>query len=104
MFQKLTEFEYGERLVSRYQLVTRFYQKRVPFVILICGTGCMGKSTLVTQLAEKVNISNILQTSVVKNVIENFGKIEKQEAASPTTAAAVADEDSQIEKADQKAS
>lgn len=32
----------------------------------------MGKSTMVTQLAEKVNISNILQTSVVKNVIDNF--------------------------------
>ena len=73
LFQKLEEFQYGERLVSRYQLVTRFYQKRVPFVILICGTGCMGKSTLVTQLAEKVNISNILQTSVVKNVMDNFG-------------------------------
>ena len=34
----------------------------------------MGKSTLVTQLAEKVNISNILQTSVVKNVMDNFGQ------------------------------
>ena len=48
LFLKLAEFEYGERLVQRYQLVTRFYQKKVPFVILICGTGCMGKSTLVT--------------------------------------------------------
>ena len=72
LFQKLQEFNYGERLVSRYQLVTRFYQKRVPFVILVCGTSCSGKSTLVTQLAEKVNISNILQTSVVKNVMDNF--------------------------------
>ena len=55
--------------------MTHFYQKRVPFVILVCGTSCMGKSTLVTQLAEKVNISNILQTSVVKNVMDNFGQI-----------------------------
>jgi len=35
----------------------------------------MGKSTLVTQLAERVNISNILQTSVVKQVVTNFDKI-----------------------------
>lgn len=34
----------------------------------------MGKSTLVTQLAERVNISNILQTTVVKQVMENFSK------------------------------
>ena len=61
-------------MVQRYGLVQGFYQKRVPFVILICGTGCMGKSTLITQLAEKVNISNILQTSVVKNVMDNFGQ------------------------------
>ena len=72
---KLSEFEYGQRLISRYQTVTRFYQKRVPFVILICGAGCMGKSTLVTQFAEKVNISNILQTSIVKDVMDNFGQV-----------------------------
>ena len=34
----------------------------------------MGKSTLVTQLAERVNISNILQTTVVKQVMQNFSK------------------------------
>jgi 2-phosphoglycerate kinase len=60
LFEKLNEFKYGSRFVQRYQLVTRFYQKRIPFVIIVCGTECMGKSTLVTQLAERVNISNIL--------------------------------------------
>jgi 2-phosphoglycerate kinase len=32
----------------------------------------MGKSTLITQLAERINISNILQTSIVKQVMDNF--------------------------------
>jgi len=32
----------------------------------------MGKSTLITQLAERINISNILQTSIVKQVVYNF--------------------------------
>ena len=45
---------------------------RKPFVILVCGTKCMGKSTLVTQLAERINISNILQTSIVKQVIKSI--------------------------------
>jgi len=43
----------------------------------------MGKSTLVTQLAEKVNISNILQTSVVKNVMDNFNSPLAPEDTSP---------------------
>lgn len=32
----------------------------------------MGKSTLVTQLAERVNISNILQTGIVESVMSGF--------------------------------
>ena len=72
LFLKLVEFGYSNYFVQRYQLITSFYQKKVPFVILVCGTFCMGKSTLVTQLAERVNISNILQTSVVKQVMDNF--------------------------------
>lgn len=55
LFSKL-----DQGFVKRYQLVTKFYQQRKPFIILVCGTKCMGKSTLVTQLAERVNISNIL--------------------------------------------
>ena len=48
LFLKLNEFNYGERLIQRYQLVTRFYEKRAPMIIIVCGTECMGKSTLVT--------------------------------------------------------
>lgn len=50
----------------------------------------MGKSTLVTQLAEKVNISNILQTSVVKNVMDNFGQVSRPEALEEAKAKAQA--------------
>ena len=38
----------------------------------------MGKSTLVTQLAERINISNILQTAVVKQVMDNFADKEAE--------------------------
>lgn len=38
----------------------------------------MGKSTLVTQLAERINITNILQTSIVKQVIRNLSDVNSQ--------------------------
>jgi 2-phosphoglycerate kinase len=72
LFQKLQQFGYGEKMVSRYNTVTRFYQKKIPFIIIVCGTRCMGKSTLITQLADLVNISNILQTKIVSNVMSQF--------------------------------
>lgn len=48
LFMKLAQHAYSEYFVSRYKLITSFYQKKVPFVILVCGTECMGKSTLIT--------------------------------------------------------
>ena len=48
LFLKLSQHTYSEHFVQRYQLITSFYQKKVPFVILVCGTECMGKSTLIT--------------------------------------------------------
>lgn len=68
----MSDCSYDAHYVKRYKLVTKFYQMRKPFVILVCGTKCMGKSTLVTQLAERINISNILQTSIVKQVIKSI--------------------------------
>lgn len=72
LFRKISEFGYEPQQITRYKLVTKFYQMRKPFIILVCGTKCMGKSTLVTQFAEKINISNILQTSIVKQVIKSL--------------------------------
>jgi 2-phosphoglycerate kinase len=34
-------------------------------IIIIAGTGCMGKSFLATQLAERINVPNVLQTNLV---------------------------------------
>jgi 2-phosphoglycerate kinase len=72
LFRKMGDSLYDQHFVNRYKLVTKFYQMRKPFLILVCGTKCMGKSTLVTQLAERINISNILQTGVVKQVIKSI--------------------------------
>ena len=44
----------------------RFFRKRIPFLVLIFGAPCMGKSIIATYLAERLNISNVLQTDIVK--------------------------------------
>ena len=59
-------------------MITTFYQKRLPFVIIVAGTECMGKSTLVTQLGERVNISNIVQTSILHKVMHGLSSLLSQ--------------------------
>lgn len=39
----------------------RFHHQRVPLVILVCGTACVGKSTIATQIAQRLNLPNVLQ-------------------------------------------
>lgn len=46
-----------------YHLSSRFHHQRVPLVILVCGTACVGKSTIATQLAQRLNLPNVLQVA-----------------------------------------
>ncbi|GAB4825875.1 hypothetical protein Ancab_008745 [Ancistrocladus abbreviatus] len=63
-FVKLMELQgYGEEYINRYKMMTRFHHQRVPLVILVCGTACSGKSTIATQLAQRLNLPNVLQNS-----------------------------------------
>ena len=48
LFEILKKSGYDENYVKRYKMITTFYQKRIPFIIIVAGTECMGKSTLVT--------------------------------------------------------
>lgn len=77
MFQFLKKSGYDENYVKRYKMITTFYQKRLPFIIIVAGTECMGKSTLVTQLGDRINISNIVQTSIVHKVMMGLSAIIK---------------------------
>lgn len=47
-----------------FQFPIRFHHQRVPLVILVCGTACVGKSTIATQLAQRLNLPNVLQVSL----------------------------------------
>ncbi|CDW77269.1 UNKNOWN [Stylonychia lemnae] len=75
LFEVLKKFGYNDEFVKQYKMITAFYQKRLPFIIMIVGTDCMGKSTLVTQLGERINVSNIVQTSIVQKVMMGLSQL-----------------------------
>jgi hypothetical protein len=43
----------------------RFHSEREPLVVLLGGTGLIGKSVLAMQLAARLNLSTVLQTKVL---------------------------------------
>lgn len=45
-------------------------------IILIFGAPCMGKSLLANNLAERLNISNVLQTDIVEMVMRSIDPLQ----------------------------
>ncbi|XP_015877819.3 uncharacterized protein LOC107414227 [Ziziphus jujuba] len=69
LFKLMQRRGYGEEYINRYKMMTRFHHQRVPLVILVCGTACVGKSTIATQLAQRLNLPNVLQTDMVYELL-----------------------------------
>ncbi|XP_050939396.1 uncharacterized protein LOC103503450 isoform X2 [Cucumis melo] len=69
IFKLMERRGYGEEYINRYKMMTRFHHQRVPLVILVCGTACVGKSTIATQLAQRLNLPNVLQTDMVYELL-----------------------------------
>ncbi|KAK1305811.1 hypothetical protein QJS10_CPA10g00893 [Acorus calamus] len=69
LFKLMERRGYGEEYINRYRMMTRFHHQRVPLVILVCGTACAGKSTIATQLAQRLNLPNVLQTDMVYELL-----------------------------------
>ncbi|XP_047951785.1 uncharacterized protein LOC125197123 [Salvia hispanica] len=69
LFKLMERRGYGQEYINRYKMMTRFHHQRVPLVILVCGTACVGKSTIATQLAQRLNLPNVLQTSMVYELL-----------------------------------
>ncbi|EAX92949.1 ATP/GTP nucleotide-binding protein, putative [Trichomonas vaginalis G3] len=68
VFERLSKADGSEILQQRFKLIQRFNLERVPLIILITGTGFIGKPSLAFQLGERLNISTILQTSIVNSL------------------------------------
>ncbi|CAI9774978.1 unnamed protein product [Fraxinus pennsylvanica] len=69
LFKLMVRRGYREEYINRYKMMTRFHHQRVPLVILVCGTACVGKSTIATQLAQRLNLPNVLQTGMVYELL-----------------------------------
>jgi len=74
LFQILQSYGYGNEYIYRYRMSTKFHHQRVPLIILIMGTRCVGKSWLATQLAERLNLSTVLQTNLVYDLMYTIMK------------------------------
>jgi len=72
IFQVMKKYGYGDKHISLYKMMTKFHHKRVPLIILICGTRCIGKSTLATLLAERLNMSSVIQTNIVYELMNDM--------------------------------
>ena len=60
-----------------------FHHQRIPLVVLIGGAACVGKSTLATQLAERLNLSSVLQTDVVYALMSSIVLAGNNDAGAP---------------------
>ncbi|KAL3521412.1 hypothetical protein ACH5RR_019561 [Cinchona calisaya] len=69
LFKLMERRGYGAEYINRYKMMTRFHHQRVPLVILVCGTASVGKSTIATQLAQRLNLPNVLQTDMVYELL-----------------------------------
>lgn len=59
IFDTMKKFGY-ENSIPKYEMVNKFYSKRTPMIILIFGAPCIGKSLIANNLAERLNVSNVL--------------------------------------------
>ncbi|ORY66896.1 hypothetical protein LY90DRAFT_667826 [Neocallimastix californiae] len=69
LFSIMKRYGYNEKNIELYRLLSAFYRERIPLIILISGPRCVGKSTLATKLAERLNLPNIVKTDYVYDLM-----------------------------------
>mmetsp|Transcript_27166 Transcript_27166/g.44294 ORF Transcript_27166/g.44294 Transcript_27166/m.44294 type:complete len:808 (-) Transcript_27166:149-2572(-) len=72
LFTVMQMYNYGAEYITRFQMMTRFFHQRVPLIIFLTGTGCVGKSTLAMLLAERLNLPNVVHTDMVSELISSI--------------------------------
>lgn len=69
IFRFLRQRQLGEEVVGRFRLLSSFHTRRQPLLVLICGSSLSFKSTIATQLAERLNFTNVLNTDWVHRLL-----------------------------------
>lgn len=65
LFVVMQSCGYGQAFIARYHSMLAFHRQRVPLVILVSGSGLVGKSLACNQLASRLNLPTVLQTSSI---------------------------------------
>ena len=68
VFELISKYDSSNNFKRRYRLIQHFNLERIPLIILISGSIFSGKSSISFQLGERLNISTILQTTIIKSL------------------------------------
>jgi len=58
---------------ERFRRVTEMRHQRMPLIVLVTGGRCVGKSTLALQLAERLNLTSVVQTDLLYELLLDSG-------------------------------
>eukprot|EP00736_Rhodelphis_marinus_P003227 Rmarinus@m.7611 len=72
LFAVMRSNGYGSDFIKRYKMMMAFHHSRTPLLVLIGGSAKVGKSTVATRLAERLNMPNVFHTDITYNLIKNF--------------------------------
>ncbi|KAI9029712.1 hypothetical protein CLU79DRAFT_735633 [Phycomyces nitens] len=72
LFDLFQQHGYGSEHVQWYRTMASFHHQRIPLVILVAGTSSTGKSSIATYLSERLNLSSVLKTDVVYDLMHTI--------------------------------
>ncbi|KAG0175367.1 hypothetical protein DFQ30_008759 [Apophysomyces sp. BC1015] len=72
LFDLFQRHGYGAEHVKWYKTMANFHHQRIPLVVLLAGTASIGKSTIATRLSERLNLSSVLKTDVVYDLMHTI--------------------------------
>ena len=72
LFHLLSKYGYGVEVFNRYRMMHNFFRERIPLVIILAGTGCLGKRQIATNLSQQLNLPNALHSNLVTQVMSRF--------------------------------
>jgi len=62
----------GQRYLQRYRIWNRLAREDVPVIVLVGGATGVGKSTIATQVAERLGVVRIISTDSIRQVMRAF--------------------------------
>lgn len=70
LFASMRARGFGDEYIQRYRMMNRFQQAKRPLIVMVCGSAAVGKSGLAQALASRLNLPNVLQTDVLRDLMQ----------------------------------